>query len=93
MLKNVIQHEGIRFVQFLRWKSNSKTSHKMRKEGSELYYEMIISPYYGTIETVSINQDSRIYEWEPLFYVKKIDGGTEIIKIGVSGEVKYFEVK
>lgn len=65
----------------------------MRKEGSELYYEMIVSPYYGTIEKVSINQDSRVYEWEPLFYVKTIDGGTEIIKMGVSGEVQSLEVQ
>ncbi|WP_078409481.1 hypothetical protein [Priestia abyssalis] len=58
-----------------------------------MYYEMITSPCHGTIEKVSINQHSRVYEWEPLFYVKTIDGGTEIIKMGVSGEVQSLEVQ
>lgn len=54
---------------------------------------MIISSCYGTIEKISIHKDSRIYEWEPLFYVKTIDGGTEIIKMGVRGEVQSLEVQ
>lgn len=58
-----------------------------------MYDEMITSPCYGTIEKVSIDKNSRIYEWEPLFYVKTFDGGTEVIKMGISGEVQSLEVQ
>ncbi|HWO96356.1 MAG TPA: hypothetical protein VNM45_08490 [Bacillus sp. (in: firmicutes)] len=58
-----------------------------------MYDEMITSPCYGTIEKISINKSSRIYEWEPLFYVKTFDGGTEVIRMGITGEVQSLEVQ
>lgn len=52
-----------------------------------------MSPCYGTIEKVSINGDSRIYEWEPLFSIKNMNGEVEVIKMGCSGEVHSLEVE
>ena len=65
----------------------------MGKEGSKLYDEMITSPCYGTVEKISINKNARIYEWEPLFYVKTFDGDIEVIKMGITGEVQSLEVQ
>lgn len=39
-----------------------------------MYYDIITSPCYGIIEKVSIDKDSRIYEWEPLFAIKDMNG-------------------
>jgi len=58
-----------------------------------LYYEIVTSPCYGTIEKVVIDRDSRIYEWEPLFSIKNANGKVEVIKIGCSGEVQSLEVE
>ncbi|MEN1935564.1 hypothetical protein AAIE21_08050 [Paenibacillus sp. 102] len=58
-----------------------------------MYYEIVTSPCYGTVEKVSINKDSRIYEWEPLFAIKNMNGKVEVIKMGCSGEVQSLEVE
>ncbi|WP_410981849.1 hypothetical protein [Bacillus cereus] len=58
-----------------------------------MYYEIVTSPCYGTVEKVSIDKDSRIYEWEPLFAIKDMNGKTEVIKMGCSGEVQSLEVE
>jgi len=58
-----------------------------------LYYEIVTSPCYGTVEKVSINRESRIYEWEPLFAIKNMNGQMEVIKMGCSGEVQSLEVE
>ncbi|ARJ21082.1 MULTISPECIES: hypothetical protein [Bacillus] len=58
-----------------------------------MYYDIITSPCYGIIEKVSINKDSRIYEWEPLFSIKDMNGKLEVIKMGCSGEVQSLEVE
>ncbi|WP_459500963.1 biotin/lipoyl attachment domain-containing protein [Bacillus sp. C1] len=58
-----------------------------------MYYEIITSPCYGTVEKVSIDKDSRIYEWEPLFAIKNMSGKLEVIKMGCSGEVQSLEVE
>ncbi|PFJ08830.1 hypothetical protein COD67_01390 [Bacillus cereus] len=58
-----------------------------------MYYEIVMSPCYGTIEKVSIDKDSRIYEWEPLFSIKGMNGKLEVIKTGCSGEVQSLEVE
>ncbi|HEK9100309.1 hypothetical protein KFD70_12435 [Bacillus pfraonensis] len=58
-----------------------------------MYYEIVTSPCYGTVEKVSIDKDSRIYEWEPLFAIKNMDGKLEVIKMGCSGEVQSLEVE
>ncbi|ENQ3104833.1 hypothetical protein SAMN04488168_10295 [Bacillus sp. 491mf] len=58
-----------------------------------MYYEIVTSPCYGTVEKVSINRESRIYEWEPLFAIKNMNGQMEVIKMGCSGEVQSLEVE
>ncbi|MEH7457649.1 hypothetical protein CON65_08550 [Bacillus pseudomycoides] len=58
-----------------------------------MYYEIVTSPCYGTVEKVSIDKDSRIYEWEPLFAIKNMNGQLEVIKTGCSGEVQSLEVE
>ncbi|CAG9611603.1 hypothetical protein BACCIP111899_00775 [Bacillus rhizoplanae] len=58
-----------------------------------MYYEIVTSPCYGTVEKVSIDKDSRIYEWEPLFAIKDMNGQLEVIKMGCSGEVQSLEVE
>ncbi|MBO1578257.1 hypothetical protein [Bacillus sp. XF8] len=58
-----------------------------------MYYEIVTSPCYGTVEKVSIDKDARIYEWEPLFAIKDMNGKMEVIKMGCSGEVQSLEVE
>ncbi|PDZ72400.1 hypothetical protein [Bacillus pseudomycoides] len=58
-----------------------------------MYYEIVTSPCYGTVEKVAIDKDSRIYEWEPLFGIKNMNGKLEVIKMGCSGEVQSLEVE
>ena len=57
-----------------------------------LYYGVVVSDYYGVIEKTVIQKDSRIYEWEPLFYIKTTDGLTKVIHQGISGEIVSLEV-
>ncbi|MGM0923971.1 MAG: hypothetical protein ACQEWW_22645 [Bacillota bacterium] len=57
------------------------------------HHEFIISSCYGTVEEVSINNQSRIYEWENLFTIKTIHGERETIRVGISGEVHSLEVQ
>jgi hypothetical protein len=61
--------------------------------GIVMYYEVILSPFYGQVEKVSIKSESRIYEWETLFTIKKEDGSVEPIFTGVSGEIESLEVQ
>jgi biotin carboxyl carrier protein len=58
-----------------------------------MYVDVILSPYYGEVEKVVIKNETRIYEWEPLFTIKTADGLVETIKTGVSGEVQSLEVQ
>lgn len=58
----------------------------------DLYYGVVVSNYYGIIEETVVSNNSRIYEWEPLFYIKTVDGLTKIIHQGISGEVVSLEV-
>lgn len=55
-------------------------------------YGVIVCDYYGTVEETAIQKDSRIYEWEPLFYVKTSDGMMKVIHQGISGEIVSLEV-
>ena len=57
-----------------------------------MYYGVIVCDYHGTIEETIIHNDSRIYEWEPLFYIKTSDGTTKVIHQGISGEIVSLEV-
>ncbi|KKI89812.1 hypothetical protein WQ54_24100 [Bacillus sp. SA1-12] len=55
--------------------------------------EFITSSCYGIVEEVSIDDDSRIYEWENLFTIKTGDGKLETIRVGLSGKVLSLEVQ
>ncbi|MFF3024197.1 hypothetical protein ACFVRR_16345 [Gottfriedia sp. NPDC057948] len=57
-----------------------------------MYYGVIVSDYHGTVEGTAIQKDSRIYEWEPLFFIKTTDGFTKVIHQGISGEIVSLEV-
>ncbi|CAM3432308.1 hypothetical protein [Cytobacillus oceanisediminis] len=58
-----------------------------------VYFGVIISPCQGRVERVEITNESRIYEWDPLFYIKTPEGHVEVIQIGVSGEIESLEVQ
>ncbi|HET7578612.1 MAG TPA: hypothetical protein VFK33_04950 [Bacillales bacterium] len=55
--------------------------------------EMIISPYSGTVETVSVDEGARVYEWEPLFTVRTSAGDFEEIRVGLCGMIDSLEVE
>lgn len=57
-----------------------------------MYIDVILSPCEGTLEKISLSENSRFYEWEQLFQIKKADGSVEIIEIGISGEIQSLEV-
>lgn len=56
-------------------------------------FGVVLSPCNGRIEKVEIRNESRIYEWEPLFYIKTPEGEVEVIQTGVSGEIESLEVQ
>jgi biotin carboxyl carrier protein len=58
-----------------------------------VYFGVILSPYYGKVEKVVIESETRIYEWETLFMIKTDEGKFEMIQTGVSGEIKSLEVQ
>jgi hypothetical protein len=57
-----------------------------------VYFGVVLSSCHGKVERVEITNESRIYEWDPLFYIKRPDGRVEVIKTGVSGEIESLEV-
>lgn len=57
-----------------------------------MQYGVIVSNFHGIIEETTINKNSRIYEWEPLFTIKTSDGLTKVIHQGISGEIVSLEV-
>ena len=58
-----------------------------------MYFGVVLSPFYGEIKKISINNESRIYEWEPLFQIKTDEGTFETIHTGISGEIQSLEVQ
>ncbi|WHY76603.1 biotin/lipoyl-binding protein [Neobacillus sp. WH10] len=56
-------------------------------------FGVVLSPCYGKVERISIKNESRIYEWEPLFAIKTEAGHVEMIQTSVSGEVESLEVQ
>lgn len=58
-----------------------------------MYFGVVLSPCYGTVEIISIKNETRIYEWEPLFQIKTEEGKVEMIQSGLSGEVESLEVQ
>jgi len=58
-----------------------------------MYYGVILSPCFGTVEKISVQKAERIYEWEALFTIKSDDGNIEEVQTGVSGEIESLEVQ
>lgn len=58
-----------------------------------MYFGVVLSPFYGRIEKISIKRESRIYEWEPLFQIQTDEGTVETIYTGISGEIQSLEVQ
>lgn len=58
-----------------------------------VHFGVIISPCQGRVERVEITNESRIYEWDPLFYIKTPEGNVEVVQLGVSGEIESLEVQ
>lgn len=58
-----------------------------------MYSEVVLSPYYGKVQKISIKNHTRIYEWEPLFLIKTKEGNVETIHISASGRVESIEVQ
>jgi biotin carboxyl carrier protein len=56
-------------------------------------HEVVLSPVYGKVEKVSVQSQSRIYEWDTLFMIKTEEGGVENIQLNMSGEVESIEVQ
>lgn len=54
---------------------------------------VVISSFYGKVQNISIQEESRIYEWEPLFVIKTDGGGIETIHTDLSGKVESLEVQ
>lgn len=58
-----------------------------------MYFGVVLSPFYGQVEKVSIKCESRIYEWETLLTIKTEEGSVETINTGLSGEIESLEVQ
>jgi biotin carboxyl carrier protein len=58
-----------------------------------VYYGVVLSPCFGKVERISINSESRIYEWETLFMIESESGTLETIQTSLSGEVESLEVQ
>ena len=58
-----------------------------------MYFGVVLSPCHGVVEKVSIQSETRIYEWEPLFQIKTAEGKVQMIQTGLSGKVESLEVQ
>ena len=58
-----------------------------------MYFGVVLSPCYGKVEKISVKDEARIYEWEPLFIIKTETGHLETIQTSVSGEIESLEVQ
>ncbi|MED1205701.1 hypothetical protein [Heyndrickxia acidicola] len=58
-----------------------------------MYHDVILSPVYGIVKKIAIQSHSRIYRSDPLFMIKKEEGGLETILWNRSGEVQSIEVQ
>jgi biotin carboxyl carrier protein len=56
-------------------------------------YECIYSPCSGRIDKVLTGESNHVYEWEKLFVIKKNNGSTEEISVGISGHITSLHVK
>jgi acetyl/propionyl-CoA carboxylase alpha subunit len=54
--------------------------------------EAIYSPCCGKIETLFVNRDSYVYEWEKLMLIHTTDNDLVEVRAGVSGHVVSLEV-
>ncbi|RBW69557.1 hypothetical protein DS031_11495 [Bacillus taeanensis] len=55
--------------------------------------QKVVSPCFGVIEEVTVDFNSYVYEWEPLFLIKTVVGSYETVQISVSGHVTGLEAK
>ncbi|WP_332631711.1 hypothetical protein [Halalkalibacter flavus] len=53
----------------------------------------ITSPCKGIIEKVLITEDSYVYEWEKLIFIKTPEGNMEEISVGASGTITSLCIK
>ncbi len=65
----------------------------MRIEGDYMYFGVLLSPCYGKVEKISIKCSARIYEWEPLFTIRREDGSYEMVQTTLSGRIESIEVQ
>lgn len=65
----------------------------MRLEGDYMCFGVLLSPCYGKIVTIPIKDADRIYEWEPLFTIRREDGSYEIVQTSLSGRIESIEVQ
>ncbi|WP_209125048.1 hypothetical protein [Alkalihalobacillus sp. BA299] len=56
-------------------------------------YRTVSSVSTGTVEKVMVNEGEFVYEWEPLFLIKTVNGLTKKVELGVSGVIKMIKVK
>jgi multidrug efflux pump subunit AcrA (membrane-fusion protein) len=45
------------------------------------------------IEKISIEKDTRVYEWESLFTIRTAEGRFEEVRVGLSGIIQSLEVE
>ncbi|MBN8233753.1 hypothetical protein JF544_00770 [Halobacillus kuroshimensis] len=54
--------------------------------------EKIISPCYGEVTEILVQNGEYVYEWEPLFVIKR-DGTESEVAVGISGSLKKLYIK
>ncbi|WP_236719626.1 hypothetical protein [Neobacillus mesonae] len=65
----------------------------MRIEGDYMYFGVLLSPCYGRVESIPVKNSARIYEWEPLFTIRREDGSYEMVQTSLSGKIESIEVQ
>ncbi|WML52371.1 biotin/lipoyl-containing protein [Neobacillus sp. PS3-12] len=58
-----------------------------------MFFGVILSPCFGKIEKIAVNNADRIYEWEELLTIKSDAGAVEIVQTDVSGKIESLEVQ
>ncbi|WP_209121922.1 hypothetical protein [Alkalihalobacillus sp. BA299] len=56
-------------------------------------YRKVTSSWNGVVEEVFVHRGSYVYEWEPLFLIKTLDGSTKIVQVNTSGDIEILKVK
>ncbi|WP_042354249.1 hypothetical protein [Bacillus rubiinfantis] len=58
-----------------------------------MYYGVLLSPCFGKVESITFADAERIYEWEPLFTIRREDGSMEVVQAALSGKIESIEVQ